>query len=142
MNTLAERLRYAMNHALPKKVKGVTIARVAGVKPPSVSDWLSGKSQSMGGEKLLKVANFLGVEPMWLASGKGRMLQAPKDSNDENSVALALLIEKLNQLNGEQSLSKELIEHLSSTVDVISKAKNNELKVANGTATESMKKSA
>ena len=44
MKTLAERLKYAMEVLPPKKIKGVDLARVVGVKPPSVSDWLSGKS--------------------------------------------------------------------------------------------------
>ena len=53
MNTLAERLRYAMEVLPPKKIKGVELARAVGVKPPSVSDWLSGKSKTMEGENLL-----------------------------------------------------------------------------------------
>lgn len=71
MNTLAERLRYAMEVLPPKKIKGVDLARAVGVKPPSVSDWLSGKSKTMEGENLLKVSKFLGINPNWLASGNG-----------------------------------------------------------------------
>lgn len=71
MNTLAERLRYAMEVLPPKKIKGVDLARAVGVKPPSVSDWLSGKSKTMEGENLIKAANFLSVDASWLASGKG-----------------------------------------------------------------------
>ncbi|MDC4764831.1 helix-turn-helix domain-containing protein, partial [Acinetobacter baumannii] len=71
MNTLAERLRYAMEVLPPKKIKGVDLARAVGVKPPSVSDWLSGKSKTMEGENLLKASKFLGVNPNWLATGNG-----------------------------------------------------------------------
>lgn len=71
MRTLAERLRYAMEVLPPKKIKGVDLARAVGVKPPSVSDWLSGKSKTMEGENLLKAAKYLGVSPVWLATGKG-----------------------------------------------------------------------
>lgn len=71
MKTLAERLRYAMEVLPPKKIKGVDLARAVGVKPPSVSDWLSGKSKAMEGENLLKAAKYLGVNPLWLATGKG-----------------------------------------------------------------------
>lgn len=72
MNTLSERLRYAMEVLPPKKVKGVDLARAVGVKPPSVSDWLSGKSKTMDGSNLLAAASFLNVSPTWLATGKGR----------------------------------------------------------------------
>ena len=71
MNTLAERLRYAMEVLPTKKIKGIDLARAVGVKPPSVSDWLSGKSKTMEGENLLKVADFLKVNPTWLATGSG-----------------------------------------------------------------------
>lgn len=71
MNTLAERLRYAMDILPPKKIKGVDLARAVGVKPPSVSDWLSGKSKTMEGENLLRVAKHLNVNPLWLANGTG-----------------------------------------------------------------------
>ncbi|RJE69711.1 repressor [Acinetobacter sp. JS678] len=80
MNTLAERLRYAMEVLSPKKIKGVELARAVGVKPPSVSDWLSGKSKTMEGENLLKASKFLGVNPSWLASGNG----LPTDVNKRN----------------------------------------------------------
>lgn len=71
MKTLADRLKYAMDVLPPKKVKGSELATIAGVKPPSVSDWRSGKSKTMEGENLLKVAKYLNVDPTWLATGKG-----------------------------------------------------------------------
>ncbi|MBV6620398.1 LexA family transcriptional regulator [Acinetobacter baumannii] len=80
MNTLAERLRYAMEVLPPKKIKGVDLARAVGVKPPSVSDWLSGKSKTMEGENLLKASKFLGVNPNWLATGNG----SPTNNNIED----------------------------------------------------------
>lgn len=77
MNTLAERLRYAMEVLPPRKIKGVDLARAVGVRPPSVSDWLSGKSKTMEGENLLKASSFLEVDASWLATGKG----SPKPIN-------------------------------------------------------------
>lgn len=71
MNTLAERLRYAMEVLPTRKIKGVEVARAVGVTPPSVSDWLSGKSKSMEGENLIRVSKFLKVDSTWLATGKG-----------------------------------------------------------------------
>jgi phage repressor protein C with HTH and peptisase S24 domain len=61
----------------PKKIKGVDLARAVGVKPPSVSDWLSGKSKTMEGENLVRAAKFLKVNPTWLASGTGDIQQVP-----------------------------------------------------------------
>ncbi|MCH7389532.1 LexA family protein [Acinetobacter dispersus] len=81
MKTLAERLRYAMEVLPPKKIKGVDLARAVGVKPPSVSDWLSGKSKTMEGENLIKASKFLGVSASWLASGTGR----PTPNKPENA---------------------------------------------------------
>ncbi|MDC4558784.1 LexA family transcriptional regulator [Acinetobacter baumannii] len=79
MNTLAERLRYAMEVLPSKKIKGVELARAVGVKPPSVSDWLSGKSKTMEGENLLRASKFLNVNPSWLASGSGEIQASTKD---------------------------------------------------------------
>ncbi|MFW1865534.1 LexA family transcriptional regulator [Acinetobacter baumannii] len=79
MNTLAERLRYAMEVLPPKKIKGVELARAVGVKPPSVSDWLSGKSKTMEGENLLRASKFLNVNPSWLASGTGEIQSNTRD---------------------------------------------------------------
>lgn len=71
MKTLAERLKYAMDVLPSKKIKGAELAIVVGVKPPSVSDWRSGKSKTMEGENLLRAAKYLSVDPVWLATGKG-----------------------------------------------------------------------
>lgn len=85
MNTLAERLKYAMEVLPPKRIKGVELARAVGVKPPSVSDWLSGKSKTMEGENLLKASKFLGVNPSWLASGNGLPTDIKKNKEEELS---------------------------------------------------------
>lgn len=83
MKTLAERLKYAMEVLPPKKIKGVELARAVGVKPPSVSDWLSGKSKTMEGENLLRAAKHLNVNPVWLATGNGE-ITADQKYNSKN----------------------------------------------------------
>lgn len=95
MKTLAERLRYAMEVLPPKKIKGVDLARAVGVKPPSVSDWLSGKSKTMEGENLLKTSKFLDVSASWLATGNG----SPKDKKQKNDIELTNDIHKKLNLN-------------------------------------------
>lgn len=68
---LKDRLKRAM--AGPPKVTGVALANACHVKPPSVSDWLSGKTKTMEASHLLAAAKFLGVNPSWLSSGVGPM---------------------------------------------------------------------
>lgn len=71
MNTLAERLALAMKG--PPEVKAIELARACGVKQPSVSGWLSGKSKKMEGANLLAAAEFLKINYWWLANGTGPM---------------------------------------------------------------------
>jgi transcriptional regulator with XRE-family HTH domain len=68
---LKDRLRTAMQG--PPVVSGADLARAVGVKPPSVSDWLSGKSQSLKGENLKRAASKLSVNAAWLSLGEGPM---------------------------------------------------------------------
>ena len=84
MKTLAERLKYAMEVLPPKKIKGVDLARAVGVKPPSVSDWLSGKSKNMDGPNLIRAAQFLKVNSKWLATGIGKPNDDEAKSNFSN----------------------------------------------------------
>lgn len=71
MSTLQERLRQVM--AGPPKISQAALARACGIKPPSVNDWISGKTKTIEGQNLLNAAEFLKVTPMWLATGKGAM---------------------------------------------------------------------
>lgn len=68
--SLSERIRVAMAAA---GVSQAALARACGVKPPSVSGWLSGKSKFLRGENLLMAARALNVDEDWLATGKGNM---------------------------------------------------------------------
>lgn len=67
MNTLADRLKQAMDEAA---VKQVDVARAAGIKPPSVADWLTGRTKNIRGANLVSVARYLNVSEAWLADGK------------------------------------------------------------------------
>lgn len=96
MKTLSERLKYAMTVLPPKKIKGVELARAVGVKPPSVSDWLSGKSKTMEGENLLRASKFLGVTPTWLATGNGKpcKVDKPIDAPSEKTCTNISFVDK------------------------------------------------
>lgn len=84
MKTLSERLKHAMEVLPPKKIKGVELARAVGVKPPSVSDWLSGKSKTMEGPNLVRAAQFLKVNSKWLATGVGNPTDKESKSDFSN----------------------------------------------------------
>lgn len=80
MAALSERMRAAM--AGPPKVSQAALARACGVKPPSVNDWLSGKTKTIEGAHLLAAAARLNVNALWLATGKG-----PREVNVQQRVA-------------------------------------------------------
>lgn len=85
MNTLADRLKSAMNES---GVRQLDLARACGISAPSVNNWLSGKTRALKGVTLHKAAALLGVNELWLAEGIG-----PKSRTDtvgtENSAAIA-----------------------------------------------------
>lgn len=68
MTTLASRVSEAMAE---RGCSLTELANAAGAKPPSVSDWLNGKTQTLKLSTALNAARFLGVEALWLAEGKG-----------------------------------------------------------------------
>jgi transcriptional regulator with XRE-family HTH domain len=70
MNTLAERLQAAFDER--RHTRG-ELARAARVSQPSVSDWFRGETRSLKAEPLVRAAQYLGVAPLWLATGEGPM---------------------------------------------------------------------
>lgn len=128
--TLAQRLKYAMDILPSKKIKGVELARAVGVKPPSVSDWISGKSKTMEGENLLKAANFLGVNPIWLASGIGQPQKKSSTDNEISNIELLTtstrskkldsLVKKLEEMEQDETLTEREIALLEHTIEIIS----------------------
>jgi phage repressor protein C with HTH and peptisase S24 domain len=71
MNTLAERIKYLLEQTNPK-TRPIDLARHCKIAPPSVSDWLSGKTKKLEGSNLLSVSRFFGCNQDWLATGKGK----------------------------------------------------------------------
>ena len=68
MNTLAERMKTAMQES------GVTqseLARLVGVRPTSVNDWLSGKTKSLKGDSAVRASEVMNVRAKWLSTGEG-----------------------------------------------------------------------
>ena len=71
MATFADRL---LRVIAERNTSQAEVARAAGVKPSSVSDWAKGKTKADGvkAEPLLQAAAFLRVNPMWLLTGRGQ----------------------------------------------------------------------
>jgi phage repressor protein C with HTH and peptisase S24 domain len=68
MSTLAERMALAMQRS------GITqaqLARAAGVKPPSVNNWLSGATKELKGNSAVRAARAMNVSSHWLTTGRG-----------------------------------------------------------------------
>lgn len=74
MKTLKERLSVAMRDA---SVTAADLARACKIRPPSVSDWISGETKSISGKNLLAASRCLGVTPEWLSTGQG-----PRDASE------------------------------------------------------------
>jgi phage repressor protein C with HTH and peptisase S24 domain len=70
MSTLKERLEEAIAEA---GVTKTAIWKACGLSSGAVSQWFSGSTQNLDGENLLNASKVLGVNPEWLATGKGRM---------------------------------------------------------------------
>lgn len=82
MKTLGERLREAMREP---EVTVTELARACGITPPSVSNWLSGKTKQLEGTNLYRAALKLNVSQLWLAEGRGPM--RPKEGEARTATA-------------------------------------------------------
>jgi SOS-response transcriptional repressor LexA len=47
------------------------LAKIAGVKPPSVSDWLNGKTKSLKGAPAARIVKKFNLNPTWVTEGIG-----------------------------------------------------------------------
>lgn len=83
MSTLIERI----SQCLVDGRNQAGLAKACGIKAPSVSAWLSGKTKKIEGANLLRAAIYLNVYPEWLATGLGPMQPKPHsgtlNSDDE-----------------------------------------------------------
>lgn len=66
MKTLSERASYLLELAGNSTKE---LARIAGVKPPSVSQWVSGKTKSVGIEPATRMGMHFKLNPMWISKG-------------------------------------------------------------------------
>lgn len=111
-STLASRLKLAMLG--PPKVSQVALAKACGIAPPSVANWLSGKSKSMEGSNLLAASRKLNVNPDWLADNRGPMRTAahtveepiaPYHDDQSPHVRAAMLLRQLDPKETAEAIS-------------------------------------
>lgn len=93
MTTLSERAKILVEMA-----GSVTaLANIAGIKPPSISDWLNGKTKSIKGPPAARITKHFDLNPVWVTDGIGVMRSSlsllsdtQKASNEAQSTPLLI----------------------------------------------------
>ncbi len=86
MSALADRIRAAL---AASTINQAELAAACGIKPPSVNDWLSGKTKSLKAHTAQKAASALGVRIAWLTYGTGPMRDQPGTQDDGTALRQA-----------------------------------------------------
>ena len=93
MSTLEDRINQAISHFLSKnnlkKLDRAAMAKYCEASVAAVGQWINGKTKSLDSFKNAKAAQFLGVNPHWLAGDpKYGMLDASSDQKLDNNIDL------------------------------------------------------
>lgn len=86
-DTITDRINATMAE---RGIKPSALAREVGVSKQTVSDWTNGRSINIKPENLVSLADVLGVEIRWLASGSGPKSPLNRLPVDVQRVAAAL----------------------------------------------------
>jgi len=94
MSTLENRINQAISHFLSKnklkKLDRAAMAKYCGASVAAVGQWINGKTSSLDSLKNAKAAQYLGVNPYWLAGDtKHNMLDISGDQKLDNNVDLS-----------------------------------------------------
>jgi transcriptional regulator with XRE-family HTH domain len=84
MSTLQSRLEAAMKHASKKQAD---LARATKASSAAVTKWFSPAAKNLKMEHLFAVADECGVDPRWLATGKGAMVKGGKPEPGSSPIA-------------------------------------------------------
>lgn len=68
MNTLSERIRWVM---LKYNLSQAALAKIAGVKQPSVNRWVNGVGAAIRADAAVSICRYFSLSPDWLISGRG-----------------------------------------------------------------------
>ena len=93
MSTLEDRINQAISHFLSnnklKKLDRAAMAKYCEASVAAVGQWINGKTKSLDSFKNAKAAQFLGVNPHWLAGDpKYGMLDASSGQKFDNNIDL------------------------------------------------------
>ena len=86
MATLQDRMALAKQHyerVQQKKLKNTEMAEYCKVSKVSIGQWFKGPTQNLEGANLTSAAEFLGVNPKWLAGRGGAMIDRNPQSKEE-----------------------------------------------------------
>lgn len=88
------------------EISQADLARATGAKPPSVNAWFTGETKSMKAETAAMAAGLYGVNPLWLATGKG--IKQADDGRALGSSASQTLIGPAGVAQGIEAISAAL----------------------------------
>lgn len=86
MKTLPERAAYLLGLAGNSTKE---LARIAGVKPPSVSQWISGQTKSIQIEPATRLGKHFGLNPIWISKGTPPMRDLSPSSDTQKGTGPA-----------------------------------------------------
>ncbi|QIC69782.1 helix-turn-helix domain-containing protein [Acinetobacter indicus] len=94
MSTLEDRINQAINHFVSKnnlkKLDRTAMAKYCGVSVAAVGQWINGKTHSLDSLTNAKAAQYLGINPHWLAGDtKHGMLDVSSNQKLDNNVDLS-----------------------------------------------------
>jgi transcriptional regulator with XRE-family HTH domain len=89
MNTLAGRLKFIFEHKKRNNeiVNKTGLWKACKLSSGAVSQWFSGQTKELRGDNLLNASSYLGVNPDWLATGKGDPFAKKKSPADTLVIA-------------------------------------------------------
>lgn len=115
LNTVGERLKKARKHA---KMTQVDLAKAVDAKQGAISDLENGRNHSS--TKLIQMALCTGVNPEWLSTGKGEMLNTEQRSgvsakNSETILCPVYSYEELKKITRGEQVKGDVFEPVNAT---------------------------
>lgn len=107
MSSLADRVKQRMTEL---KLRHSLRARLAQVKPPSVAQWLNGRTKEISGETLLLAATALQCSPKWLATGVG-----PRNAEEGHRAEEPRAAYVFDRISDQEAEALRLFKSLSAT---------------------------
>jgi transcriptional regulator with XRE-family HTH domain len=84
MHPLTERIQFILPLVEHSQTR---LAQIAGVTPPSVNLWLSGRTKTLKAEVAQRIADHLGLNYRWVVSGEGDMYKDGSPPQGPNPIA-------------------------------------------------------